>query len=114
MSSLFVFFGIGKFTVDFSESVSDSLSEFLSGFTGLEVILSDVLDVGEIIDNKSGRHNVVLVDVFDEALDSGLLDEFLFVESTLGSDEVASNTGDQQVREFVSLRGKRCTLLPVS
>ena len=114
MSGLFVFFGVGKFTVNFSESISDSLSELFSGFTGLEVIFSDVLDVGEIVDNKSGRHDMVLVDVFDEALDSSLLDEFLLVESTFGSDEVTSDTGDQKMREFVSLHENRNTLLPVS
>ena len=114
MSGLFVFFGVGKFTVDFSESISDSLAEFLASFTGLEVIFSDVLDVSEIIHHKAGRHDVILVDVLDEALDSSFFDEFLLVEGTLGSDEVASNTGDQEMREFVSLNEKRVTLLPVS
>jgi len=57
---------------------------------------------------------MVLVDVFDEALDSSLFDEFLLVEGAFGRDEVASNTGDQEMREFVSLHQKRVTLLPVS
>lgn len=37
---------------------------------------------------------MVLVDVFDEGFDTGLLDEFLLVEGTFGSDEVASDSCD--------------------
>ena len=114
MTGLFVFFGVGKFTVNFSESVSDSFAEFFASFAGLEMVFSNVLDVSEIIDNKPGRHDVTLVDILDEALDSGLFDEFLLVEGTLWGDQIASNTGYQQMREFVSLSGKKCTLLPVS
>ena len=114
MSCLFVFSGVGLFTVDFGESVSHSLSELLSGLAGLEVVFSDVLDVREVIDDESGGHHVALVDVLHETFDSGFLDELLLVEGTFGSDEVASDTGDQQMREFVSLSGKKGTLLPVS
>jgi len=114
VSSLLVFSGVREFTVDFGESISDSFAELFTGFTGLEVIFSDVLDVRKIVDNKAGRHDVILVDVFDEALDSSFLDEFLLVEGTLGVDEVASDTGNQEMREFVSLHQKRVTLLPVS
>ena len=114
MTGLLVFFGVGKFTVDFGESISDSLAEFFASFAGLEVVFSDVLDVSEIIHHKAGRHDVILVDVLNEALDSSFLDEFLLVEGTFRSNEVASNTGDQEMREFVSLHEKRVTLLPVS
>jgi TctA family transporter len=114
VSGLFVFSGVGLLTVDFSESISDSLPELFSGFTGLEVVLSDVLDVREVVDDKASRHDMALVDVLHETLDSGFLDEFLFVEGTLGSDEVASDTGDQKMREFVSLNERGVTLLPVS
>ena len=113
MSSLLVFSGVREFTVDFGESISDSFAELFTGFTGLEVIFSDVLDVRKIVDNKAGRHDVILVDVFDEALDSSLFDEFLLVEGAFGRDEVASNTGDQEMREFVSLHEKRGTFEPV-
>ena len=114
MPCLLVFSGVRKLAVDFCESVSDSLPELPPGLAGLEVVLPDVLDVGEVVDDEAGRHHVALVDVLHEALDSCLLDELLLVEGALGGDEVASDPCDQQVREFVPLSGGRGTLLPVS
>ena len=113
MASLFIFLGVGKLSVDLSESISNSFSEFLSGIRCLQVIISNILEV-EITNNKSGGHYMTLVDKLDERLDSSLLDEFLLVERSLGSDKVSGDTCDKKVREFVSLNVTGCTLLPVS
>eukprot|EP00178_Gracilaria_changii_P003540 TRINITY_DN1526_c0_g1_i3.p1 TRINITY_DN1526_c0_g1~~TRINITY_DN1526_c0_g1_i3.p1 ORF type:complete len:139 (-),score=11.45 TRINITY_DN1526_c0_g1_i3:9-425(-) len=110
MTSLFVLFGIRLISIDFSESISNSLLKFFSSFSCLKVIFSNVLNIREIIDNKSGRHNMVLVDVFNEALDSSFLDEFLLAFSSLGSDQVTSDTCNQEMREFVSFASGLVTL----
>ena len=53
-----------------------------SGFKSLDVVFLDVLEV-EIVDDESGWDNVVLVDDFDERLDSSSLDELLLVNASL-------------------------------
>ena len=113
MASLFVFLGVGELSIDLSESISDSFSEFFPGVRCLQVVVIDILEV-EVAYNKSGGHDMALVDKLDKRFDSSLLDEFLLVERSLGSNEVSGDTGDEQVREFVSLSGTRYTLLPVS
>jgi len=46
---------------------------------------------------------VALVYVFNEGLDTGPLDEFLLVKTTLGLSGVAGNTSHQQMRESMFL-----------
>ena len=100
--SLFVGLGAGQVPVGLSESLSDLLSGSGSGFSSLDVVLLQVLEV-EVIDNKSGGHNVVLVHVLQESLDTGLLDELLLVDSSLDVSGVSGDTGDEQMGESVLL-----------
>lgn len=62
MTSLIVFFGVGKISVRFSEGSSNFFSEFLFRFKSLFLEFGEI----EIVDNKSGWHNVTLVDILDE------------------------------------------------
>lgn len=110
MAGLFSLLGV---SVGFSESLSNGFSESFSAFLGLEAFVLDLGEV-ELVDDESGWHNVVLVDVSDEGLDSGSLDEFLLVVVSFDLNEVATNTGDQQMRESIFLHCFRCTLFPVS
>lgn len=103
MASLLVFFGVGEVPVDVAEVVSNLLAESLSGLLGLEVVLSGVLEVSKLVDDEAGRHDVGLVDVLDEGLDSGLLDELLLVVAAFGSDQVTGDAGDEEVRESEAL-----------
>jgi hypothetical protein len=57
---------------------------------------------------------VILVDVFNERLDTSSFDEFLLVEALFGLGEVASDTSDEEMRESVFLDDFYCTLLPSS
>ena len=100
--SLFVCLGAGQVPVGLSESLSDLLSGSGSGFSSLDVVLLQVLEV-EVIDNESGGHNVVLVHVLQESLDTGLLDELLLVDSSLDVSGVSGDTSDEQMRESVLL-----------
>ena len=79
MTCLFVFFWVWHLSVYFSESVSNFLSELLSGIRGLEVVVTDVLEV-EVTNDEPSGHHMVLVDVLYKRLDSCFLDEFLLVE----------------------------------
>ena len=79
MVGLIVFSGVWQLSVHLSETVSNTLSEFLTSVCGLEVIVTDVLEV-EIVDEETSGHHVILVDEFDEGLDACLFDELLLVE----------------------------------
>jgi hypothetical protein len=50
-----------------------------SALSCLEIIVFDFLEV-KIVDQKSSRHDMILVKVLDEGLDSSFFDEFLLVE----------------------------------
>ena len=113
MASLFVLLGVGHLPVDFSESVPHSLPQLLPGVGGLEVVVIYVLQL-EVVDEETGGHHVVLVDVLYERLHSGFLDELFLVVRPLCGDQVPGDSCDKEVGEFVSLRGVWGTLLPVS
>jgi hypothetical protein len=57
---------------------------------------------------------VALVEVFDEWLDTSFFDEFFLVVAALRSDEVAGDTGNEEMGESVFLGKRESTLLPVS
>lgn len=57
---------------------------------------------------------MALVQVFHEWLHTSFFDEFFLVVAALGSDEIAGDTGDEQMGESVFLGRERSTLLPVS
>lgn len=113
MAGLLVLFGVGQVSVDLGEAFSDSLSQVLSGLLGLEVVVADFLEL-EVIDDEPGGHDVALVQVFDEWLDGGFSDEFFLVVGAFGSEEVAGDACDEEVRESVFLGRAGVTLLPVS
>ena len=100
-------------SVCFSEFLSDGFSESFSAFLGLETFVFDFGEV-ELIDDESGGHDVVLVDVSDEGLDSCSLDEFLLVIASFGLEEVATDACNEQMGEPIFLHVGGCTLFPVS
>ena len=103
MSSLFVFLRVRHVPIDIAETFSDFLPEGLPGVLGLQVLLSGVLKVSEIVDDEASGHHVGLIDVLDKGFDASFFDEFLLVESTFGSKQVTSDACDQEVRESQSL-----------
>ena len=113
MTCLFVFLGVREVAVDLRERIVKSLSEFLSCFLGLKGVIVDFLKL-EIVDNEASRHDMVLIDIFDEGLHTSLLDEFLLVVAAFGGDQVATDSGNEQMREPVALSEIDFTLLPVS
>ncbi len=62
---LLVSFWVWKISISIAEGGSPLLFQGSSGFKSLNVFFFDVLKV-EVVDQKSSRDNVVLVDDFDE------------------------------------------------
>lgn len=79
MAGLLVLLGVGHISVDVGEAISDFLSQSISGFSGLQVLLSGVLKISEVVDHKAGGHDMGLIDVLDKRFDAGFFDEFLLV-----------------------------------
>jgi len=100
-------------SVGLSELFSNCFSQSFPAFFGLETFIFDLCEI-EFVDDKSSGHDVVLVDVFNERLNSGSLDEFLLVIASFGLEEVAANTSDEQMWESIFLHVEGCTLFPVS
>jgi hypothetical protein len=80
-------------SVCLGESLSDGFSESFSAFFGLEIFVLNFSEV-ELIDNESGWHDMALVDIFNEGLNSSSLDEFLLVVASFGLEEIATDTSD--------------------
>jgi len=80
-------------SVSLSELFSNSLSECQPALLSLKALVFDFSEV-ELADNESGWHDMVLIDVFNEGLDTSLFDEFLLVEASFSLNEVAGNTSD--------------------
>lgn len=78
MTSLIVFFGVGKIRVRFCQDGSNFLFELFFGFRFISSIRDWIFVLGlgeiEIVDNKSGWHNVTLVDILHECLNSCVFD----------------------------------------
>jgi hypothetical protein len=102
VSSFFVFLGVGEVSEGVAEGIMEGLSESFSGLLGLEVVVLDVLEV-EVVDLEAGGEDVILVDVLDEGLDTGLLDELLLAVGALGLGDVSADTGDQKMGESMFL-----------
>ena len=113
MSGLLVLLGIGEVSECVAEGIVEGLSEGFSGLLGLEVIVLDVLEV-KVVDLEAGGEDVVLVDVLDEGLDTGLLDELLLAVGALGLRDVPGDACDQEVGESMFLDRTGCTLFPSS
>lgn len=107
MGSLFVSFWIWEVSVGLGQSFSESSGQSSSGFEGFQVVFLDFLQV-EVIYDKSGWDDVVLVDWLDEGLDSSSLDEFFFIDASFDSSWVSSDTEDSQMGEsvFLKIRGE--------
>lgn len=72
------------------------------GLEGFDVLFLHILEV-KVVDEESGRDDVVLIDLFDEGLDSGFLNEFFLVDAPLDDSWVSSNAKDCEVGESVFL-----------
>lgn len=103
MSGLFVLLGVGLVAECGAEGFPEGLSECFSVLLGLEVIILDVLEV-EVIDEESGGEDVILVDILDEGLNTGLLDELLLAVSPLDLGDIACNTSNQEMGETMFLK----------
>lgn len=113
VAGLLVLLGVGEVPEGVAEGVVEGLPEGLAGLLGLEVVVLDVLEV-EVVDLEAGGEDVVLVDVLDEGLDTGLLDELLLAVGALGLGEVPGDAGDEQVGESMFLNRCGSTLFPSS
>lgn len=113
MACSFVLLRIREIAVNLCEWIVKFLSEFFSCFLGLETIIIDFLEF-EIVDDEASRHNVVLIDIFDERLNTCLSDKLLLVVTAFGSNKVAANSCNEKMGESVALSDKEGTLFPVS
>ena len=90
-------------SVCFSEFLSDGFSESFSAFLGLETFVFDFGEV-ELIDDESGWHDMVLVDVFDEGLHSAFSIK-LFGTHLLGNlSGITFNTNNESVAKLFVLK----------
>lgn len=102
VASFLVCFGIWQVSVGLGESFFNLLLEKSFGLSTLKRFLLDLFEI-EVIDNESGGHNVILVNIFNEGLDSGLLDELLFVNGPFDLLGVSGDADQQKMRESVLL-----------
>ena len=87
MSCLLILLRVGEIPQGVAEALFQSLLEFLTGLSCLEVAVLHILQV-EVIHNESGWHDVTLVHVFHERLDTGALDELLLAKGSLDLAEI--------------------------
>ena len=93
----------GEISVSLRKSLSDFLASGEPGFGGFNVFFFEIFEV-KIVDDKSSRNDMILVDILNKRLNSGSLDEFLLVDSSLDISGVASNADDQKVGESIFLQ----------
>jgi hypothetical protein len=93
VSSLFVFLGVREVSKGVAEGFSNVLSEGLASLFSLQVVILNVLEI-ELIDKETGGEDVVLVDVLNEGLDAGLLDELLLAVSALDGWDMSGDSCD--------------------
>ena len=93
VSCLLVFLWVGKVANRIAECFLESIFKSFSAFFCLKVIVLDILKV-EIIDQKSCRDNVVLVDILNERLDIGLFDELFLAISALNKWKMSGDTSN--------------------
>lgn len=112
--SLVVSFSAGEVPVGVREALSDFFPGSSSRFGGLEAFFLKLLEV-EVVDNKSGGNDVILINIFNKWLHTGFLDELLFIDSSLDIPGVAGNSNNQQMWESMFLRiSASSTLVPSS
>ncbi len=102
MGSFVVGSWVWEVSVCLRKGLSERSGKSSSGFKSLKVIFLDVLKV-EIVHNKSGWDNVILVYRFNEGLNSSSFNEFSFVNTSFNSSWVSGNTYEGQVWESVFL-----------
>lgn len=103
VTGLLVGLWIWEVSVGIRQGFSELFGKGSPGFKGFEVVFLNILKI-EVIDEESGRDDVILVDLFDEGLDSCFLDELLLVDAPLDSPWISSNAEDCEMRESVFLR----------
>ena len=113
MACFFVILGVWKISVSVVESESNILSEVITSFLGLEVIIFDILEI-EVIDKETSWKNVILVHVFNEGFNACSFNEFLLGEASLDLSWVTCDTSNEKMWESVFLNSIKCTLLPSS
>lgn len=91
MGSFLVGLWIREISVCLGQSFSKIPGQSFSGFEGLQVVFLEFFEV-EVIHDKSGRDDMVLVDWLDEGLDSSSLDELFFIDASFDSSWVSSDT----------------------
>lgn len=89
-----VCFGVWEVSISFWEFFSDFFSSCLFILSCFKSIFLKILEV-EVIDNESSWDDVILVDVFNEWLNSCSFDEFSLVNSSLDSSRIAGDA-DQE------------------
>ena len=73
---------VWEVSVAFRKGFSELSGKGFSGFKSFNVVFLDILKI-EVIDNKSGWDDVILVNNFDEWLDSSSFNEFFLVNASL-------------------------------
>ena len=89
--------GDGKSSIFISHSGSQSLNHFFSFFSVLSVSFffsHNVFEINFTTDHVSGRHNMVVIYIFDKRLNSGSLLDFILAHSLGNSTGISFNTGD--------------------
>ena len=95
--------GVGEISVGIRKCLSDLLASCKSRFGSFDIFFFKILEV-KIVDDKSSRNDMILIDILNERLNSGSLDEFLLVDSSLDISRVTSDTDDQEMRESIFLQ----------
>ena len=93
----------GEISISLRKSLSDFLASGKSRFGSFDIFFFKILEV-KIVDDKSSRNDMILVDILNKRLNSGSLDEFLLVDSSLDISRIAGDTDDQEVRESIFLQ----------
>jgi hypothetical protein len=89
--SLVVGFRVWQVSIGFGQFFAEFFSGSLSGIGTLKIVFFKILEI-EIIDDKSGWHNVALVNILNESFDSSLFNEFLLIDSSLDISGISGNS----------------------
>ena len=100
--SLVVGFGVRHISIGLWKSFSHFSSGCCPCICSLQVFFFQIFEV-KVINHKSGWDNVILIDMLDEWLDTGSLDEFFLVDFSFDVSGVAGNSCNEQVWESMFL-----------
>ena len=107
--SFVISLGVGEISVSLREALSDFLTSSLSGFGSFQILFFQILQV-KIIDHKSGGNDMVLVNNFNERLNSSSFDEFLLVNSSFDVSRVSGDADNQKMWESMFLQSIKTVL----